>query len=316
VVSLEFLHRVRAHQDFLLLQRAFKFAPQARPPGPVEGIGHDLDDNELIMFDPARVRRTPGALGGRSGKSREAAEFPGKQEAKLAEFSLKRRASGRQEDFYDMHAKHNAKRARAFTPSMTHGLEPLERRRLPREAIALARFLIGKTLVRRLGREQLTGRIVETEVYLPDDPASHSFLGPTARNRSMYLRRGHGYVYRIYGLYWCLNISAGDEDEGAAVLLRALEPLEGIGLMQARRGQAPARDLARGPGRLCAAFEIDQTLDGADLCATGPLWLAGASRAVEIGESVRIGITRGAEARLRFFERGSIYVSGPRALNA
>jgi DNA-3-methyladenine glycosylase len=186
---------------------------------------------------------------------------------------------------------------------------------MPRDATALARFLIGKTLVRRLGRRRLIGRIVETEAYLPDDPASHSFKGPTPRNRSMYLPRGYAYVYRIYGLYWCLNVSAGDEGEGAAVLLRAVEPLDGVDVMQKRRGGASVRDLARGPGRLCDAFDIDQALDGADLCAEGALWLGGATRRVEIGESFRIGITRAAEMRLRFFERHSAFLSGPRTLN-
>ena len=194
-------------------------------------------------------------------------------------------------------------------------LEPLTPRRLPRDAAALARFLIGKLLVRRIGAKRLVGRIVETEAYLADDPASHSFAGPTARNGAMYLRRGHAYIYRIYGLHWCLNVSAGDEGEGSAVLLRALEPLEGIAEMQRLRGRTGIRDLARGPGRLADAFAIDKALDGADLCAKGPLWLANASSRAAIGASVRIGISRAADLQLRFYERHSAYISGPRRLN-
>jgi DNA-3-methyladenine glycosylase len=117
-------------------------------------------------------------------------------------------------------------------------------------------------------------------------------------------------------MYWCLNVSAGDEGEGAGVLIRAVEPRDGVAFMQNRRGQAKTRDLARGPGRLCTAFAIDQSLDGVDLCQQGPLWLArGARRHADIGDSVRIGVTKGADARLRFFARQSTFVSGPRALN-
>lgn len=195
-------------------------------------------------------------------------------------------------------------------------LDPLSRRGLPRDAMRLARALIGAMLVRQIEDDLVTGRIVETEAYFSDDPASHSFVGPTGRNRSMYLPRGHAYIYRIYGMHWCLNVSAGEEGEGAAVLIRALEPRDGIGFMQDRRGHAKTQDLARGPGRLCAAFAIDQTLDGADLCQEGPLWLArGARSSIDIGDSVRIGVTKGAEARLRFFDRQSAFVSGPKTLN-
>jgi DNA-3-methyladenine glycosylase len=198
---------------------------------------------------------------------------------------------------------------------MAFSLKPLQRRSLPRDPVALARFLVGKTLVRKVASRRLVGRIVETEAYLADDPASHSFIGQTARNRSMYLARGHAYIYRIYGLYWCLNVSAGDEGEGAAVLLRALEPLGGIDLMQTWRGGASLRDLARGPGRLSAALDVSKDLDGADLCSEGSLWLGGATRPVEIANSVRVGITRATELPLRFFERNSAFVSGRKRLN-
>jgi DNA-3-methyladenine glycosylase len=194
--------------------------------------------------------------------------------------------------------------------------EPLRRAQLPRAPITLARALIGKRLVRVVRGKTLVGRIVETEAYLSDDAASHSFAGPTPRNGSMYLRRGHAYIYRIYGIWLCLNISAGHSGDGAAVLLRALVPMEGVRAMQANRGGANVRDLARGPGRLCQALAIDPTLDGLDLCsANGVLWLAAASHPVgDIGVSARIGITQAADLPLRFYERGNLFVSGPARL--
>jgi DNA-3-methyladenine glycosylase len=189
------------------------------------------------------------------------------------------------------------------------------RRRLPGDARALAQWLIGKSLVRRLGRSIMSGRIVETEAYLADDRASHSFAGQTARNKSMFLQRGHAYIYRIYGMHCCLNVSAGNEGEGAAVLIRSLEPVDGVALMQKRRAGAPLRDFARGPGRLCTALAIDQRLDGADLCVPGALELAyGDATAIQIGVSTRIGVTHASDARLRFFERNNVFVSGPRLL--
>jgi DNA-3-methyladenine glycosylase len=193
---------------------------------------------------------------------------------------------------------------------------PVARKSLPLQAPELAHWLIGKRLIRVVGDEIMAGRIVETEAYLSNDPASHSFGGLTARNRSMFGPRGFAYVYRIYGMWWCFNVSAGAAGEGAAVLVRALAPLDGMETMRRRRGQAMVRDLARGPGRLCQALGIDRTLDGTDLCRRGPLWLApGAQHQPDVGQSVRIGISRAAEAPLRFFERNTPFVSGPRRLN-
>jgi DNA-3-methyladenine glycosylase len=156
------------------------------------------------------------------------------------------------------------------------------------------------------------GRIVETEAYLPDDPASHSFRGQTQRNASMFLERGFAYVYRIYGVSLCINVSSETRGVGAAVLIRALEPLHGSALMHARRGEVSARDLARGPGRTTAALGITASHDGTDLCARGPLWLGSLhSPPGEVGASVRIGLTRATDEVLRFYERGNRYVSGP-----
>jgi DNA-3-methyladenine glycosylase len=192
----------------------------------------------------------------------------------------------------------------------------LTRAELPEDTTELARFLIGKIVVRDLPEGRITGRIVETEAYLPGDAAAHSFRGETQRNRSLFLERGHVYVYVSYGIHRMLNVSGGIHGIGSGVLIRAVEPLEGVDLMQARRGQAAIADLARGPGRLAQAIEITLGLDGIDLTAEGPLWLGRDNRpAGEIGISVRIGITKEAHRPLRFYARGSRFVSGKKLLN-
>ena len=192
-------------------------------------------------------------------------------------------------------------------------IAPLERAELPADAVALARFLIGKTLTHDRPEGRTRGRIVETEAYPPGDPAAHSFVGPTARNRSLFRERGHCYVYLGYGVSWLANVSAEGEGTGAGVLFRALEPLEGLDLMLVRRGREP---LAVGPGRLARAMGIDRGQDGLDLCGPSALWLGQTMRpASSIGVSVRIGITKAAERPWRFFEKGSPYLSGPKKLN-
>jgi DNA-3-methyladenine glycosylase len=194
-------------------------------------------------------------------------------------------------------------------------LRQLTRAELPSDATALARYLIGKIVVRDAPEGRTSGRIVETEAYLPDDAACHAFRGLTPRNRTLFRQHGHAYVYISYGMHRMLNVSAEDAGIGAGVLLRALEPLEGVALMRARRGVERLTDLARGPGRLAQAMAITVALDGVDLCAPGPLWLGdGELPQGEIGVSVRIGITKEAHRPLRFFARDSPFVSGPRRL--
>jgi DNA-3-methyladenine glycosylase len=192
----------------------------------------------------------------------------------------------------------------------------LERAALPGGTVDLACFLLGKVVVRELPGGPVSGRIVETEAYLAGDAASHAFRGMTPRNRSMFLERGHAYVYLAYGTSMMLNVSSEAAGVGEAVLVRALEPLTGIAEMERHRGTALLRDLARGPGRLAQALAIDRALDGIDLCRRGALWLAddGFSPG-EIGVSVRVGITKDAERPLRFYLRGSRFVSGSRAIN-
>ena len=225
-------------------------------------------------------------------------------------------------------------------------IQRLRRAELPRDTLELARFLIGKTLVHDIstpcgensrgrgtganrGRTiRLSGRIVETEAYPPGDAAAHSFIGETKRNRSLFLERGFSYVYFTYGCWFAMNVSSESHGTGAGVLLRGLEPLEGLEIMQANRAasnsisnqDASARlrvtDLARGPGRLATAMQIDRSCDGLDLCGGSPLWLGTEARpAGPIGVSIRIGISREAHRLYRFYEIGNPHVSGPRRLS-
>jgi DNA-3-methyladenine glycosylase len=192
----------------------------------------------------------------------------------------------------------------------------LARPELPLDTVELALVLIGKLVVRATPEGLLSGRIVETEAYPIGDAAGHAYRGETARNRALFLSRGHAYVYLAYGVSYMLNVSSEAAGVGAGVLIRAVEPLEGVATMQRNRRVLDLRDLARGPGRLAAAFAIDRRLDGADLCRVGPLWLARAGRAApEIGTSTRIGLTKEAGRLLRFYARGDRFVSGPKALN-
>jgi len=170
--------------------------------------------------------------------------------------------------------------------------------------------------VRELPEGILSGRIVETEAYVVGDAAGHAYRGMTPRNRALFLERGHAYVYLAYGISYMLNVSSEAPGIGAGVLIRALEPREGIPIMKRNRGIEHLRDLARGPGRLASALRIDRRLDGLDLCREGPLWLGrGDAESGAIGQSMRIGITRDADRLLRFYVRDSPFVSGPRSLN-
>lgn len=201
----------------------------------------------------------------------------------------------------------------------------LRRAELPSKTLALARFLIGKIVVRELPEGRLSGRIVEAEGYPPGDPAGHHFRGPTPRNGSLFLRCGHVYVYFNYGMHFMLNISSEAAGIGGGVLIRAIEPLEGVEIMQRNRKTTKRLDLTRGPGRLAAALGIDRRLDGLDLFTRGPLWLGMPKRSkiseatatstqISVGTTVRIGITRWADRPFRFYERGNPFVSGPKRL--
>jgi DNA-3-methyladenine glycosylase len=156
------------------------------------------------------------------------------------------------------------------------------------------------------------GRIVETEAYGPDDPASHSFRGRTARNTAMFGPPAHLYVYRSYGIHWCANVVCAGEGVGAAVLLRALEPTHGLEAMRARRGVDDVRLLCSGPGRLTQALGVDRSHDGAAL-GRPPFELVPPSVPVAWDATTRVGITRGVEREWRYVVRESAWTSrGPR----
>jgi DNA-3-methyladenine glycosylase len=195
-------------------------------------------------------------------------------------------------------------------------VERLRREDLPLGTMELARYLIGKTLVHELPAARLSGVIVETEAYPPGDAAGHAFRGKTRGNQTLFLGPGYCYVYFTYGSSFMVNVTSEEPGVGAGVLLRALEPLEGIDIMQRIRNTARPRDLARGPGRLAKAMHIDKRYDGVDLCGGEAVWLGTAARRIgPIRTSTRIGITREVDRKRRFFESGNPYVSGPRSLS-
>jgi DNA-3-methyladenine glycosylase len=196
-------------------------------------------------------------------------------------------------------------------PEEGPSLRVLPRSFYARPSLEVARDLIGRLLVRPLPGGRLVGRIVEIEAYQEGDPASHSFRGRTARNEVMFGRPGHLYVYLSYGMHFCMNVVTGRDGEGSAVLLRAVEPVEGIDWMLARRGLDDVRLLCAGPGRLTQAFGIDRAHNGADLVAGDVLFVASGSAVPEdrIGVSPRVGLTLGVDRPWRFFEAGSPFVS-------
>ena len=187
------------------------------------------------------------------------------------------------------------------------------------DAVTLARRLLGQRFVRQLNGERLSGRIVEVEAYLgQEDRASHTSGGRrTKRNESMYLDGGHAYVYHTYGMHFCMNVVAGKRDEGTAVLIRALEPEEGLHAMEALRQRGPGlRQLCSGPGKLTQAMGIDRALDGVDMRSSKEIWIerlrARAMRESQIEITPRIGVGYAGEwakKPMRFLVSGSAYAS-------
>jgi DNA-3-methyladenine glycosylase len=188
-------------------------------------------------------------------------------------------------------------------------------RKLPRSfydrpTLTVAQELLGQLLVRQIDGERLSGRIVETEAYMgPGDEASHARYGPNSRAATMFGPPGHAYVYFTYGMHYCFNCVTEAEGSGTAVLIRAIEPLEGIERMRHLRGPRVAeRDLANGPAKLCQALEIDAALNQADLTGDA-LWLETGSAPMQIKTSPRVGISRGREHHYRFYDAASVGVS-------
>ncbi len=173
-----------------------------------------------------------------------------------------------------------------------------------RDVVTVARALVGaRLLVAGVG-----GTIVETEAYHRDDPASHSFIGQTARNAAMFGPPGRAYVYRSYGIHWCLNVVCGSLGEGSAVLIRAIHPETGVEAMRARRGGVADRLLCAGPGRLCQALAVTGAHDGLPLDAE-PFELSWPAETPPLLVDRRIGISKAAEAPLRFGLSGSGFLS-------
>lgn len=187
------------------------------------------------------------------------------------------------------------------------------------EPTRVAQALLGKRLVRRSREGMTAGRIVEVEAYLSDrDPACHASRGPTRSNAAMFGPAGRAYVYPIHSRY-CLNAVTQQRGVASAVLIRAIEPIEGVDLMQRRRGTTKLVELARGPGRLCQALDIDRRLDHWHLTRGDRLWIDDSLAVPEgwaVARSVRIGVTSGQAMPLRYYVIDSPYVSGTRQLNA
>ncbi len=201
---------------------------------------------------------------------------------------------------------------------------PLPRAFYIRPTMKVAPDLLGKLLLRRMGKQTLVARIVEVEAYLGErDPASHAYRGKTPRNSVMFMEGGHLYVYFTYGMHFCCNVVTEREGLGRAILLRAVEPVLGFATMASRRaidldgwmgGEAPiprrVAGLTNGPAKLCQAMGIQRRENGVDLC-TGPIWISDGRkpRKQDIAQSTRIGIRVGVEHRWRFSIRGNPFVS-------
>jgi DNA-3-methyladenine glycosylase len=179
-----------------------------------------------------------------------------------------------------------------------------------RHAPKVARELLGCRLVRMLDGERLSGVIVETEAYRgAGDPASHAYRGMTKRNDVMFGPAGRAYIYFTMGMHHCLNITTEPEGTAAAVLVRALEPEEGIETMKRNRQTDDMKRLAAGPGNLTKALAIDRSLNGEDLLSSGVLFLERGKTIRHVGVSTRVGVGAGASFRWRFFAKDSPFVS-------
>jgi DNA-3-methyladenine glycosylase len=189
--------------------------------------------------------------------------------------------------------------------------EKLNKEFYKQDTLHVAKELLGELLVRKIKEKYIIGRIVEVEAYRQDDPASHSFSGKTERNKIMFMEGGFLYVYFTYGMYYCSNIVTENDGFGAAVLLRAVEPLSGIDIMQKNRNRKDDTvNLSNGPGKLCIAFSIDKKLNGYNLSGDEIFIARNPDKGkVKIEYSKRIGISKGNDKNWRFFIKGNKYVS-------
>jgi len=185
-----------------------------------------------------------------------------------------------------------------------------------RATVDVAQDLLGCCLVHEEGAMTTAGKIVETEGYLSGDPAAHSFIGKTKRNAVLFGPVGHAYVFLIYGMHYCINVVTGEEGSGEAVLIRALEPLQGIHVMKGRRGTERISQMCSGPGKLTAAMGITRECNGASFME-GPLKIRSRDsvpdhdpvRNAEIVRTTRVGIVKAAEQPLRFYLKDSPFIS-------
>ncbi len=184
--------------------------------------------------------------------------------------------------------------------------EPLPRAFFARPAEHVAPALLGKLLV----RDGVRARIVETEAYHQEDPACHAYRRRTVRNTPLYGPAGHAYVYFSYGMHWCLNIATGEEGTAEGCLIRAAEPVEGLEVVRARRGDVRERDLLRGPARLCAGLDVHGAHSGADLCRPdAPIRLLDDGERPAASCGPRVGVSQAADAPWRWWVTGSAWVS-------
>lgn len=189
-------------------------------------------------------------------------------------------------------------------------IKPLPRSFYARDTKEVAKDLLGKILVRKLAEGTIKGKIVETEAYYgEEDPASHAFRGKTERAKIMWGMPGTVYIYLIYGMYYLFNIVTEKKGKAGAVLIRALEPQEGIGLMKKMRKTDEIKNLTNGPGKLTQAFVITNKKHKQDLLSGSLIIEEGVREEFEIISTTRIGVNAGGQAKLRFYIKGNEFVS-------
>ncbi len=193
------------------------------------------------------------------------------------------------------------------------GMKPriLPRDFYERDTVKVAKDLLGKRLVRVKGRNRMEGRIVEVEAYRGlDDPASHAFRGPTPRNAPMFGEPGHAYIYFTYGNHYCLNITTQEVGTPGAVLIRAIQPLEGLREMRRLRPKVLDSNLTNGPGKLTKALGIDKSLNEIDMTRREDLFVTESDETTfKVAKSARVGISQAADRLWRFYVAGNSYVS-------